>query len=137
MIIMKSLEKVSLDGKWKLIHKEKSINIPAKVPGSVFEALIESEIIEDPFYGEREHEMGWIYNSDWKYETTFNVNSDFLEHSNIILRLNGIDTISEIYLNDEILGSTENMFRVYEFDVKSKLKNGKNIKIISIMYVIK
>jgi beta-mannosidase len=126
MIIMQNKEIISLDGKWQLINKEKSINISAPVPGSVYEALIEKNIIEDPFYGEREHEMAWIYNSDWKYETTFDVSSQFLKHSRILMRFNGVDTISEIYLNDEFIGSTENMFLVYEFDVRSKLKSGKN-----------
>jgi len=127
----RKVEIVSLDGSWDLIHIGKNIKIAAPVPGSVWEALLDKEIIKDPFYGEREHEMGWVYNSDWNYETEFNVDAKFLEHSTVLLRFNGIDTISEIYLNEEHLGSTENMFRIYEFDVKSKLKNGKNtIKIV-------
>ena len=69
MIIMTGVETISLDGKWNLTNKERAINLSAQVPGSVYEALIDQRIIEDPFYGVREHEMSWIYNSDWSYET--------------------------------------------------------------------
>lgn len=117
---------ISLDGIWNLINKEKSINITSEVPGTVFEGLIKNEIIEDPFYGVNEHEMAWVFNSDWIYETIFTVQEQFLEHSHVILRFNGIDTISEIYLNGEMLGNTENMFRTYDFDVKNVLKAGEN-----------
>ena len=128
---MKKVEKISLNGKWTLIHEQKSINIQAEVPGSVFEALIDNNIIENPFYGENEHKMSWVYDSDWIYETQFDVKPNILEHSKILLRFYGIDTISEVYLNGELLGSTENMFLTYDFEVKSKLKTGTNkLKII-------
>lgn len=51
------VDKISLDGTWILRNSEKSVEIDAQVPGTVFESLIEKNIIEDPFYGEIEHEM--------------------------------------------------------------------------------
>ncbi len=128
---MQNVENISLNGIWKLNHKKKSIDITAQVPGSVFEALIENNIIEDPFYGNNEHKMSWVYESDWCYETKFDVKSDFLEHSTILLRFQGIDTIAEVYLNGELLGTTENMFRVYDFEVTSRLKaNSNELKVL-------
>ncbi len=128
---MKIVENVSLNGYWNLIQEEKSINITAQVPGTVFEALIEKEIIKDPFYGELEHQMSWVFDSNWYYEKIFDVNSDFLDHSKIMLRFYGLDTISDVYLNGEKLGSTENMFLTYDFVIKSILRKTNNvIKII-------
>ena len=128
---MRKVEKISLDGKWDLKQDKKSIIIGTQVPGSVFEALIENDIIEDPFYGENEHEVSWVYDSDWIYETHFDIDPRFLEHSRILLRFHGIDTLSEVYLNDELLGITENMFITYDFEVKSKLKAESNeLKVI-------
>ena len=124
---MEKVEKRSLNGTWKLKNEQKSINIEADVPGSIFEALIKNNIIEDPFYGLREHEVSWVYNSDWLYEIEFDVNPEFLKHSQIILRFYGLDTISEVYLNGKLLGSTNNMFKTYEFDVKLILKSFKNV----------
>jgi len=129
---MKGIKTISLDGEWKLINDEKSLNVPAHVPGSAYESLIDNKIIEDPFYGVREHEMSWIYNSNWQYKTEFEVNLEFLNYPNILLQFDGIDTISDIYLNGECIGSTENMFLKYEFNVKSKLKEGKNVLIVVI-----
>lgn len=128
---MQNVENISLNGIWKLNHKKKSINITAQVPGSVFGALIENNIIEDPFYGNNEHKMSWVYKSDWCYETKFDVKSNFLEHSTILLRFHGIDTIAGIYLNGELLGNTENMFRTYDFEVKNRLKvNSNELKVL-------
>ena len=128
---MKKVETITLNGVWNLKQDDKSINITSQVPGSVFEALIDNTIIEDPFYGENEHRLSWVYDSDWIYEKHFDVNPQFLEHSKILLRFHGVDTISEVYLNDELLGLTENMFIMYDFEVKNKLKTESNeLKVI-------
>ena len=128
---MNKVEKISLNGAWNLKQDNKSIIITSQVPGSVFEALIENNIIEDPFYGQNEHEVSWVYDSDWIYVTRFDINPKFLEHARILLRFHGIDTFSEVYLNDELLGITENMFVTYDFEIKSKLKAESNeLKVI-------
>lgn len=126
------VEIVSLDGRWQLINSDKSIHINTYVPGSVFEALIEQEIIEDPFYGLNEFNVRWVYESDWEYEIQFDLNPSFLEYKQIKLRLNGLDTFANVYLNDELLGSTENMFIVYEYDVKERLKEFGNTLIVKL-----
>lgn len=128
---MKKVGEISLNGIWNLKNKQKSINIEAEVPGSVFEALLENNIIEDPFYGLHEHEVDWVYDSEWQYEKEFDLMSDFLDYSNIFLRFHGLDTISEVYLNEQLIDKTENMFITYEFDVKNIVKDGKNnLKIV-------
>jgi len=127
LIISGKVEKISLDGVWDLENSEKSIETVAQVPGTVFEALMENKIIEDPFYGLNEHDMEWVYESDWVFQYEFDLKHEFLEHRKIILRFNGIDTFAEIYINDELIGFTENMFVTYDFNVKSKLKKSQNI----------
>ncbi len=124
---MKKVERITLDGNWMLMQAERSIKITAQTPGTVFEALLENKIIEDPFYGENEHEMAWIFESDWSYEGTFEVEEKFLEHSSILLRFHGLDTIARVTLNGSSLGSTNNMFITHDFDVKTLLKNGINV----------
>ena len=78
------MEIIPLDGTWNLINKDKSIKTTSEVPGTVFEALIENKIIDDPFYGVNEHKMSWVFNSDWIFETNFSVSHQFLEHSKTI-----------------------------------------------------
>ena len=38
----------------------------------------------------------------------------------------GLDTIASIYINDQLIGKTDNQFVKYTFDIKSKLKADKN-----------
>ena len=38
----------------------------------------------------------------------------------------GIDTISDVYINDKLIGKTDNMFVRYKFDIKNALKTGNN-----------
>lgn len=83
---MEKVEKIILSENWTLFHKERGLNIPTEVPGSVFETLIENEIIENPFYGLNEQKMSWVYESEWDYETEFDLERGFLEHKNILLR---------------------------------------------------
>ncbi len=124
---MEKVEKISLNGEWRLSDKERLINIPAEVPGSIFEALIKDNVIDDPFYGLREHEISWVYESEWMYETRFDLEPSFLERENILLCCYGLDTISDVILNEEHLGFTNNMFIRYDFNVKPKLKSKNNI----------
>jgi len=130
LIIPEKVENLSLHKEWVLTNKKKTIEIPAEVPGTIFEALYDNNIIEDPFYGLREHEVSWVYESEWDYKTVFDLNPSFLDHNNILLRFHGLDTISEIILNGENLGITNNMFIRYDFKVKTKLKDKGNSLIV-------
>lgn len=49
-------------------------------------------------------------------------------HHRIVLVAHGIDTISNVYINDVLVGSTENMFVRYLFDIKPYLKVGATFK---------
>jgi beta-mannosidase len=70
--------------------------------------------------------MSWVYESEWDYETEFDLEPAFLEHKVILLRFYGLDTVSEVVLNGESLGFTDNMFIRYDFNVKTKMKSKKN-----------
>jgi beta-mannosidase len=45
-----------------------------------------------------------------------------LKQKYVIIVFQGVDTIADIYLNDNFIGLTENMFVRYRFDVKDFLK---------------
>ena len=51
----------------------------------------------------------------------FPVSKEDLQHNFIILTFHGLDTLAEIYLNDQLLGLTDNMFTRYRFDIKPYL----------------
>jgi len=49
-----------------------------------------------------------------------------LSKNGVYLVAKGIDTISSVYINDKLIGTTDNMFVRYKFDIKQVLKTGQN-----------
>lgn len=47
--------------------------------------------------------------------------TEAITHKFVILTFNGLDTLAEVFLNGEPLGSTNNMFVRYHFNVKEIL----------------
>lgn len=118
-------ETVSLDGSWSLIGP-RNINVPAIVPGCAHADLIREGAIPDPYYRDNEEGAMWVGESDWTYERSFDVPASLLERDSVVLRFQGLDTLAEIVLNDKELAKTDNMFRVWELDVKALLRAGEN-----------
>ena len=101
--------------------------LPAQIPGGVISDLFKNKKIADPFYRMNEKHIQWIENEDWEYQTTFDVSANILEQDAIILCFDGLDTYADVYLNDSIIAKTDNMFRSYEVNCKSKIKEKHNI----------
>lgn len=120
------MHKIDLAGDWKLSSSILDNEVKGKVPGSVFNDLINSEIMPDPYYRLNEQKFTEISFSDFTYTKAFTVNSDLLNHQCQELVLDGVDTLANIYLNDELIQETDNMHRTYAINVKGVLKSGKN-----------
>ncbi len=99
----------------------------ATIPGTVHTDLLDSELIPDPFYAKNEIDVQWIGERDWEYKTHFDFPADFEKEKTTYLIFNGLDTIADIYLNDELIGRTENMFINYRFTVTKRLKAKSNV----------
>lgn len=118
---------LELNSNWEFRKVGDSSNwMPAIVPGCVQTDLLENEIIPDPFFGDNEKEVQWIEREDWEYRCSFKINHSVLKKDFIELHFDGLDTYAAIYLNDQYLGTTENMFVQYQFSVKGKLRSGTN-----------
>ena len=55
------------------------------------------------------------------YSTRFELNASSSEASSIMLDCKGLDTAASIYLNGNLLGSTDNMFVRYKFEMPKSL----------------
>ena len=117
---------VTLNGQWMLSQSGDKESIPAQVPGCVHTALLENGKIDDPYYRDNEAGMLWIGRTDWQYSRAFEVNDDLLAYDRVILRCEGLDTIATLRLNGTQFAMTENMHRIYEFDIKANLRSGEN-----------
>jgi beta-mannosidase len=98
----------------------------ATVPGCVHTDLLANKLIDDPFYRDNEKKQQWIDKKDWEYQTSFKVAPQTLERENVELVFEGLDTYAQVYLNEQLLLSADNMFRTWRVDAKEKLKAGDN-----------
>ena len=106
----KEPEKINLNKGWEFSQVGKSEWLPAKVPGTVHQDLINHGMIPNPFYGKNEEKVQWVENEDWTYRTTFNVTDEQLAREAAVLEFEGLDTYADIYLNGSLLERTDNMF---------------------------
>ncbi|WP_127536154.1 beta-mannosidase [Paenibacillus illinoisensis] len=101
--------------------------LPAQVPGCVHTDLLKLDKIPDPFYGTNEKEVQWIDKKDWEYRTVFDINEDLLSQEHLEIVFDGLDTYADVYVNDQHVLSADNMFRVWNVDVKSIVKASGNV----------
>ncbi len=100
--------------------------LPAEIPGTVHTDLLNNKLIDEPFHDDNELKQNWISESDWIYKINFNRPENFEKELPVFLLFGGIDTIADIYLNNSLLGRSDNMFLKYEFEVTSLLKDSDN-----------
>src|SRR4029077_6747459 len=100
---------------------------PAQVPGVVQTDLLQNHLIEDPFYRDNESRLQWIGESDWEYQTTFQIEAGELAREHVDLVLEGLDTFADVYVNDHAALQADNMFRRWRIAAKPLLQPGANI----------
>lgn len=100
---------------------------PAQVPGVVQTDLLENHLIPDPFYRDNESRLQWIGESDWEYQTTFQLDAAALAHEHLDLVFEGLDTFADVSLNSHSILESDNMFRRWRIPVKTLLEPGANV----------
>jgi len=115
-----------LNKNWTMRDKSWDCVIPAFVPGDLYTDLLNAGKIEDPYYRDNELEALKLSEKEYEYSTVFWADRSEVEKERVLLRFEGIDTLADIYLNDEVIGSAKNMHRVWEYDVKHRIKEGEN-----------
>src|SRR5438270_4402861 len=118
--------KIPLLTGWQFREAGKDTWYPANVPGCVHTDLLSNKLIDDPFYRDNEKKLQWIGKTDWEYQTTFNVTAEMLARKSVELVFEGLDTYANVFLNDELLLNTDNMFRTWRVDAKRFARPGAN-----------
>ena len=122
------MQKQNLGGVWQLeIPGYEAIegeSIRARIPGSVYSALLDNKKIEDPFWRDNELDALKIMEHDFIFTRSFDLTLS--DCKQFLLTCEGLDTICDIELNDQNLGRTENMHRTWEFDVTDMLREKDN-----------
>ncbi|WP_286019467.1 glycosyl hydrolase 2 galactose-binding domain-containing protein, partial [Candidatus Venteria ishoeyi] len=105
-----SWEEFVINKSWEFSKAGSNDWMPATVPGCVHTDLMAQQIIPDPFFADNEKQVQWIENEDWEYKTSFSVDSTLFNKNCIHLKFQGLDTYADVYLNNFLLGSPNNMF---------------------------
>ncbi len=121
------MKKQNLNNNWFMIYGNKELK--TNVPFSMYNTLLEHGEIEEPHYRDNELKLLHLNNNDYEYHTTFEY-KDFGNSNKKELVFEGIDTLSEIYLNGVKVASTNNMHRTWIFDITSLLKEENQLKVV-------
>lgn len=117
---------LNLSGEWQLKAVSDSNWQSAQVPGNVYLDLARNGRIPDPLWGVNEQKVKWVDSLEWQYRKVFSLTKQQLKTASILLEFEGIDTEADIFLNGKKLGKANNMFRSWEYEVKSLLRQEKN-----------
>lgn len=100
--------------------------VPARVPGDILDDLHRAGAVVDYEKDADYEKIQWVQEADWEYETKFSLSAEDLKKK-VYLKFYGVDTFSEVYLNGIMLGRTENMFLLYEYDLRGVVREGENV----------
>ncbi len=118
--------KLDLTGAWQVRQAGTDDPLAATVPGCVHTDLLAAGRIQDPFYRDNEDHLRWIGEAEWVYSRTFEVDEPLLAATRLLLRCEGLDTLATVVVNGQVVGTADNMFRTWEFDVKDAVVAGEN-----------
>ena len=141
------IEKTSLNGSWKLSYGQFDKNSPqnpdelkkanwpviqAIVPGNVELDLQLAGIIKNPETGNHIYDLRKYEAYQWWYSRTFETPKLYTGERSILV-FEGLDCYGKIWVNDKLVGTTDNMLIDYRFDVTDFLKTeGSNTIDVSI-----
>ena len=120
------MDKLSLNGRWQYERKGGGESGIATVPGDIYMDLLNNKQIPDPFYRDNEEYLQWIGDSEWSFQRTFTMSASLLKRDRVLLRCDGLDTLAKVRINGKLVAKTDNMFRIWEWDVKPLLQAGEN-----------
>jgi len=131
---MKKNIKLSLNGTWIFRNASRYADryptgkrsFMGIVPGTIHTDLLKNNVIPDPFFRLNEKDVQWVENCDWVYVKEFELTDEHLAYNMAFLILEGVDTVSDVFLNGTFLFRTTNMFISHKRDIKNFLKSGTN-----------
>ncbi len=131
---------LSLNGEWQLAYfpqpdfsevrdlKDVPADAPtlaATVPGDAFLELERAKVVPPLFVGTNVWAMRTWENVQWLYRKTFAAPTFDAKAERATLRFGGLDTLADIFLNGERIGTAENMQVAHAFDVTDRLRQGE------------
>jgi beta-mannosidase len=121
--------KTFLNNNWQFQQHSDSSNasqwLAATVPGTTHQDLMAHGCIPDPHIGLHETDVQWVGERDWVYQLEFEVRQETLVNQ-VDLCFDGLDTFAQVWLNDQLILSSDNMFVGHRIPVQDILRLGQN-----------
>ena len=128
---------LSLDGTWKMTSSGKIADLAAgkgwnnaydaSVPGSIYTALMDAGVINDPYVGDNMKKANRYSEKNWYFLRTFTYEG---KGERVELDFEGLCNIADIYLNGQKIASHEGMFGGPFVDVTNVIKKGENSLVV-------
>jgi beta-mannosidase len=127
---------ISLNGEWRLVYgaydknspttpdelKNRSLpEISAKVPGNVELDLLAAGIIKNPELGNHIYDLRKYEAFQWWYSRSFET-PKVGKGERIEIVFEGLDCFASIWINNRLVGTTDNMLIDHHFDITDLLK---------------
>lgn len=113
---------------WNLKEVNGASEFSVNVPGDITADLYKAGQISDPYFGYNHHKCYDMCKKDYDYRTEFDLPTKLdNEKENLYVTFNGVDLFSDVYLNGVLIGSTDNMFKAFKFDITETVKEKGNV----------
>lgn len=117
----------SLHGEWTLTSPQHpQIHTRCSLPGDIHSALLEANLIPDPYFAGNEKQVQWVGGSEWHLSRTFTLSAHELSASRLLLGLTFVDTMATVWVNGQEVLQCHNMFRRFETDILPWVVAGEN-----------
>ena len=100
-------------GQWTLSGGQHD-QLEVTVPGSVYTDLQQAGVLTgDLLYRFNDVEYRWVALTNWTYRLTFPLTQEQVDKTSVILDCQGLDTVASVYINNVLVGNSDNMFVRY------------------------
>ena len=120
--------RIDLGGAWEFSRSDVDGPeqwLPGRVPGTVQGDLMAAGRLEDFAVATNEDKVQWVSAAKWAYRRRFDAPA-IPKGARAILVFEGLDTFATILLNGRPVGTANNMFMPWRFDVTESLAAGEN-----------
>ena len=100
------------------------------IPNSIFTNLIDAGNIDRFDINANPENYTWVSDKPWVYRKLFDVPEELRKADKLELVCDGLDTIASVWLNEKLLGRTDNMFIQHRFGITKRVRAVSNSLII-------
>lgn len=126
-------KRINLTEGWELRQAEEDVWLPIhRMPAQVADALLEKGILPE------EVKLGWCQSARWIQDHVWEYRLSFPkpEGNRCDLVMEGLDTLADLYLNGELIGTHDDFYLPCRLDITDKCK-AENVLLIRFHSVLK